>query len=118
MAGIKFSFSLRGLAPGATEAELADFFTAGLSASVVSIRMVRRSCAGSWVEHMETKKQTARACRDSRFAPDMQAAIDQVPGNGGPGGAYVNLSAGDPAKVLILKALALEIRHSAWLCSP
>jgi len=55
MAAIRFSFSLRGLAPAVTEEELTGFF-ASLGAAVVSVRMV-------------------------------------------PGGAYVNVSAGEPAKV-------------------
>jgi hypothetical protein len=55
MVAIKYSFSLRGLAPGVTEEGLTGFFTS-LGAAVVSVRMM-------------------------------------------PGGAYVNVSAGEPAKV-------------------
>jgi hypothetical protein len=106
MAAIKFSFSLRGIAPGATETELADFFTAQLGANVVSIRMVSRGgCAVSWVEERESSPLTCRRARHRL----------QVPGdNSGPGGAYVNLSAGDPAKVLLLKPAMHEV-HSPLL---
>ena len=54
MVAIKYSFSLRGLAPGVTEEGLTGFFTS-LGAAVVSVRMM-------------------------------------------PGGAYVNVSAGEPAR--------------------